>query len=496
MVKGGDATSEDFAMSARREAASSRPVLYLLAIMAPALSTAATGCAGGNSARVLPPYAMQPVGASFEGYPEIGRVQKRRILEEMFVSSASDFAHAPCTTLAKQVGRIGERLGVRAVEIAGLDPPVRTLDPCALREGDLGGGYGGPPTAARLTLLPGSEISIQALLSVIASAQNRIDLMMYGWDDDPTGREIAEALASRARNGVLVRVMADRGAFLIHNAAVARRECTFLDALAQVPNVYVIEPPNPFLRLDHRKLAVIDDRVAWTGGMILTEVARRRWQNLAYLAEGPIVAQFEAVFAERWSDVGGCPAPACPGQCEAAAAAVPNALVRLLRSDDSLRTLKQAVYHAVDHARHHIYLENPYFSDEILTEKLKAAQARGVQVHAILTLRGNMKALNQFETLTANRLLRNGVHVYLYPIMTHVKAMSVDSIWAYIGTGNFDDLSLRNNYEVGLSVSSPAVVCALDQQLFLPDLAASEELHALLPPPRNRLMLEALSIWY
>jgi len=483
-------------MRACKEAASSGLVLVVLAIMGPGCSGTRSLWVGEKAPRAVPPYAVQPPGASFEGYPAIGSVQKLRIGEEMLASSGSEFVHGPFRSLARLMGRTGERLGVRAVEIAGLAPPVRTVDPCALREGDLGGGIGGCTTPARLTVLAGSELSIQALLSVIASARCRIDLMMYGWDDDPTGREVAEALASRARAGVLVRVMADRGAFLIHNAAAARRECTFLDALAQVPNVQVIEPPNPFFRLDHRKLAVIDDRVVWSGGMILTEVARRRWQNLAYLAEGPIVAQFAAVFAERWVAVGGCPAPACPDGVDAAAAAVPNALVRMVRTDDNIRTLKQAVYHAIDHAQHHIYLENPYFSDEILTEKLKAAQARGVQVHAILTLRGNMKALNRFETLTANRLFRGGAHVYLYPIMTHVKAMSVDSVWAYIGTGNFDDLSLRNNYEVGLSVTSPSLVYVLEEQLFLPDMARSEELQALLPPPRKRLMLEALSLWY
>ena len=54
--------------------------------------------------------------------------------------------------------------------------------------------------------------------------------------------------------------------------------------------------------------------------------------------------------------------------------------------------------------------------------------------------------------MTANRLLRAGVRVYLYPGMTHVKATTVDGLWAYLGTGNFDALSLRHNRELGLAV--------------------------------------------
>ena len=76
-------------------------------------------------------------------------------------------------------------------------------------------------------------------------------------------------------------------------------------------------------------------------------------------------------------------------------------------------------------------------------------------------------------TLTANRLLRGGVRVYLFPAMTHVKAMSADGVWAYIGTGNFDELSLRNNREVGLSVTGARGRPRARPSLFLPDMAVS-----------------------
>jgi cardiolipin synthase len=104
--------------------------------------------------------------------------------------------------------------------------------------------------------------------------------------------------------------------------------------------------------------------------------------------------------------------------------------------------------------------------------------------------------LNKYVAVMANRLLRGGARVYLYPAMTHVKAMSVDGTWAYIGTGNFDELSLRNNREVGLTVRGPEVVGQIEENLFRRDIAASEELHALLPSPRGRLLLELFSIWF
>jgi phosphatidylserine/phosphatidylglycerophosphate/cardiolipin synthase-like enzyme len=80
--------------------------------------------------------------------------------------------------------------------------------------------------------------------------------------------------------------------------------------------------------------------------------------------------------------------------------------------------------------------------------------------------------------------------------MTHVKAMSVDGTLAYIGTGNFDELSLRNNREVGLTVRGPDLIRQIDEGLFLRDMTISEELQAPLPLPKGWIFLEATSLWY
>ncbi len=267
--------------------------------------------------------------------------------------------------------RLLERAGVR---IAGCVPhsPVPPCHQCPEA--------GGPCTPARLTPLFDSEPAYRALMALIAAARCRIDLMMFGWGDDPAGRPVAAALIERARAGVLVRVMIDRGGFVIgeSNAHVARGCPSFIDALEAEPNIHLIETPDPGFRFDHRKLAVIDDRIAWSGSMILTRPSLERWHNFNYLAEGPIVAQLADVFADRWESLGGCRAAACT-PAEVAADVIPNAAVRVVRTDvdPPLRTLKEAVYGAVDSARHHVYLENPYFDDRILVKKLVAARRAG-----------------------------------------------------------------------------------------------------------------------
>ena len=83
--------------------------------------------------------------------------------------------------------------------------------------------------------------------------------------------------------------------------------------------------------------------------------------------------------------------------------------------------------------------------------------------------------------MTANRLLAAGVRVYLYPGMTHVKALAVDGVWAYTSTGNFDNLSLRHNRELGLAISDGAVIPEIEDRLFLSDFDPAWELTEPLP---------------
>ena len=463
-----------------------RPGRGVGAIVLVASSLAASATGGDLLPRELLANAVQPPGASFE--KDVTRAQKVLLVKDLIRATLAHVAREPVRSARSGAHRLAERVGVRLAESI----PISPIPP-----GHQSAEAGGPCTPARLTPLFDSEPAYRALMDLIPSARCRVDLMIFGWDDDEAGRPVAAALIERARAGVLVRLMVDRGGYVSGegNAKVPRGCPTYLDALKAEPNIRVIETPDACVRFDHRKVAVIDDRVVWTGGMILTRPALYRWHNFAFLAEGAIVPRYAALFAERWAELGGEPAPPCPSASETARA-VPNAAVRMVRTDVEHRSLKEAVYGAVDSAKHHIYIENPYFSDQILVKKLAAARRRGVDVRAVLTLRGDVHLMNQLSTLTANHLLRAGARVYLYPAMTHVKAMSVDGTLAYIGTGNFDELSLRNNREVGLTVRGPDLIRRIDESLFVRDMAASEELHALLPLPKGWFLLEATSLWY
>jgi cardiolipin synthase A/B len=373
-----------------------------------------------------------------------------------------------------------KRLGLRLLTEPPPVPPCRpALDPDALEE-ELRGMAGDElvPAAARLHVR-GDE-ALAALRGVIDRATTRIDVLMYEWDPDPVGEQVASWLAARAGPALRVRVVVDGGGNLIFGqppgasvAEVNRVVCW----LARHPHVELVRGRNGCARFDHRKLVVADGCLAWSGGRNFTREAFSEAHDASYTLAGPLAAEMAADFEEYWREQGGAPAPPLPP----APAPDPNAWARLVRTGPGRRELAGALYRAVDRAGHHVYLENPYFTDPVLLRKLAVARRRGVDVRVVLTLHSGSAVLDRSNRVTANRLLGAGVRVYLYPGTTHMKAASVDGVWAYLGTGNFDPLSLRHDRELGLAVGAGEFLAELEGRVLLPDLRPEWELTGPLP---------------
>lgn len=346
--------------------------------------------------------------------------------------------------------------------------------------------------AADICLLIDAHESLEVLEESIGRATRQIDVLMYLWGNDPVGWELARCLAAQASPTVQVRVLVDGGGNLFQgeSKSSAGEANAVVCWLSCQPYVQVIRTRNPLFRFDHRKLVIIDGCWVWSGGRNFTEEGFFRCHDLSYVLTGELTGALATRFEDFWQKQGGPPSPPNP---TSAPAQEPNTLARLISTNPCETTLARAVYNAVERAQHHIYLENPDFTDNRLFTKLVHARRHGVDVRVVMTLHTGSKTVDLANRATINRLLRAGIRVYLTPGMLHVKALSVDGVWAYMGTGNFDHLSLRHNYEVGVAISHGPLVEELEEDLFEADFLPEREVNQPLPWKCGEFIAEALA---
>ncbi len=340
---------------------------------------------------------------------------------------------------------------------------------------------------AQITLYHDGSEAFAALLRLIDGACGRIDVIMFIWANDDVGWTIAHHVAARAAAGVSVRILIDGGGNLI-NAEPDDLPTKVINAtvswLAEQPNVQLVRVRDACAHFDHRKLVIVDGQVAWTGGRNFREQAFSAQHDLSLTVAGPLVCELTREFERSWKDNGGrkIDRPIEPVPSNA------NALARLVGTGPLRHDLAGALTCAIDQACHHIYVENPYLSDSRLILRLARARRRGVDVRVVLTLSAGEAIANRANRVTANFLLRAGIRVYLYEGNTHLKALTVDGAWAYTGTGNFDPLSLRRDYEVGVALSDGSIIRQIEEEVLEPDFRPEWELHEPLPiTPADRL---------
>jgi cardiolipin synthase len=336
-------------------------------------------------------------------------------------------------------------------------------------------------------LWPDGGEALTTLKQMLAGAQRRIDVLMFQWENDTLGAELATLLAEKAGPDLRVRILVDGGGNLIFGAPVhahAGDVNGVVTKLANQPYVEVIRTRNPFGWVDHRKLVVVDGRCAWTGGRNFTHKSFFEQRDLSATLEGPVVTALAKDFDGFWVEQGGGSSSELGARSSElkdaprSAFRAPSSTVRTIYTLPRRHQIEQVLYNVVDRARHHVFIENYTFCDGLLVYKLAQARQRGVDVRVVLTFSDCTAALNHANRAIANRLLAAGVRVYVYPGMTHAKVATVDGCWAYVGSGNFDPLSLRRNYELGLALGNPAIVGEIEQNVFDRDFCPAWELTA------------------
>jgi len=420
------------------------------------------------------------------------------------------WAVASCSSLPTIVPDLARRPGP-AVKLEGARGPLTAAQSKAILEGlsrrapdtsiferhlALEEAVTGSPltTGNQVLLLQDGPATYQAMLAAIESARDHINMETYIIEDDEVGQRFAQALLAKQAQGVQVNLIRDSAGTLGTPAA-------FFQQLTD-GGVRVLEfnPMNPLAarrewalnQRDHRKLLIVDGRIAFLGGINISSVysgnsfsrgtgprpnGHPAWRDTDLQLQGPVVAELQKLFLATWQAQKGdaladrvyFPPPQSPGR----------QVVRAIGSspEEPFSLIYATLLSAIGSAETSVHMTNAYFApDPQLLAVLQAAAARGVDVRLILPSQTDSWLVFHAGRGYYEPLLLAGVKIYeRRGAILHSKTALVDGVWATVGSTNLDWRSFLHNHELNAVVLG-AEFGAQVQAMFERDLAASTQI--------------------
>lgn len=386
----------------------------------------------------------------FLGETSIGRARKKRLAAaEACVSLPQDEAFAPAKMIPRDrmLFELGRSInGFRAV------------------------------TGNRFELMADSNAAITSIVADIERAREHVHISFYIWLDDNNGVKVANAVVAAARRGVTCRLLIDAlgSRAFIKSAHWRRLKEAGVEAVAGLYERSRLLRPLSGGRIDlrnHRKIVVIDNRIAYCGSQNCADPEFRvkakfaPWVDMLLRCEGPVVRQEQHLFVTNWmaetdEDLGGLVAGTPP-----IAAATPGATAQMFGTGPTSRAnaMSQMFVAMIFAARRELLITTPYFvPDEAMLRALCSAPRRGVRTTIVFPARidSMMTALSCHSTY--RDLLDAGVEVWEYSSgLLHTKSLTLDGEVALVGSANMDRRSLELNYENNVIISDSATVGAI-----------------------------------
>jgi len=341
----------------------------------------------------------------------------------------------------------------------------------------------------KVTLLENGAATYNAMLSTIRNAHSSINMEMYIFSDGKIGQAFADALIERQRHGVQVNLMYDALGSLSTSSS-------FFNRLRQ-NGIVVTEyrPLDPFsselhwtpAHRSHRKMLIVDGRIAFTGGVNISEVYSsgfhgektaplEYWRDTDIEVEGPAAAEFQRLFITEWNYQKGLalmprdyfPRPQRQGKD----------IVRVIASvPERFSSIYVTLISAIVNSETNVYITDAYFApDRQMLHALENAARRGVHVELLVPSQSDEPL-----TVSAGRshyasLLKAGVKIYEWRgQMLHAKTATVDGVWSTVGTSNLDWWSITRDNEVNAIILGHSFAQDMEQ-MFRNDLRSARQI--------------------
>lgn len=361
----------------------------------------------------------------------------------------------------------------------------------------------------KVSLLYDGPQTMASMMEAIAAAKDHINLETYIFDQDDIGLKFADLLVARQRDGVQVHVMYDSV------GTIGTPQAFFDNMRAAGIRLVAFNPINP-LKLaapwtlnnrDHRKLLVVDGKVAFTGGVNISGVygnsslfrskssntSKVGWRDTHIRIEGPAVAALQWEFLNNWAS------QQAPELSDSnffpPLTNVGDKLVRVLASGpDGDQDIYAAHVLAIDSAVKSIHITCAYFVPDVqVLQALTRAARRGVDVKIILPGVKESGLVFYAGHSFYDEMLASGIRVYELQIaVLHAKTAVIDRLWSTVGSTNIDTRSFLHNYELNVVVLDNAFAESLESA-FEEDLKHSTEVQA--AEWSNRSLSQRLKEW-
>ena len=333
----------------------------------------------------------------------------------------------------------------------------------------------------QVDLLESGTSYFPALAAAIDAAQSDIDLQTYIFANDATGVMIAAALSRAAQRGVQVRVLVDGfGSRGLSAKLIGGMQDAGVNWLVFRPDSNWLIMRRYRLRRLHRKVVLIDAKIAFVGGINIIDDMDTPGQvpprfDYAARVQGPILANIISDVQHLWTLVLWTQNKATwrrarrPAALQNPAAGQDNVAFVVRDNLRHRRDIEQAYMAAIAGARTHILIANAYFLPGMRFRRalIEAAQ-RGVKVTLLLQGRVEYRLMHYATRALYAQLLESGVEICEYhKSFLHAKVAVIDTCWATVGSSNIDPFSLLLAREANLVIESSEFAQALRQSLVL-----------------------------
>lgn len=301
-------------------------------------------------------------------------------------------------------------------------------------------------------ILTETQIAWDSLLKDCESAETSIyfeQFIFNSFKEGQIGKKFVDIFFKKAQEGVVVRLLLDAmgsykayTSYALSQLKKAGVEVKFHTTLAKLPKKRAFS----FFLRDHRKLAIIDEKIGHIGGVVVTEAAKK-WRDTNVRLIGPVVPRLQKAFDHIW---GKGKRVRVKDFSESSLAidgfsVVPNA-PRVRHKYIHKQLLKE-----IRRAKYSIHLTTPYFGPppRMMRALLRAAR-RGVDVRLLVPYASDWHVADLVAQSTFGRLLRAGIRVFRLGRFIHAKTAVIDGMWTTVGSCNLDYMSLWLNYELNI----------------------------------------------